>query len=62
MATGNVGAITLYAVPGNIISDADYALLDPTTAATFFAAATLVEGKVVERYGSTRQHMEVSAA
>ena len=62
LADGNAAAITLYAQPGNIISDAEYATLDPTTAATFFSAATLVEGKVVEQPGSTRQYMQVSAA
>lgn len=62
VADGNATAITLYAVPGQIIPDAEFATLDPTTAANFFTTATLVEGKVVDQPGSVRQYMTVSAA
>jgi hypothetical protein len=62
VADGNAGAILLVAVPGQIMSDADAATYDPTSFATFFAAATLVEGKIVNQPGSIRQYMEVSAA
>ena len=60
VADGDPTAITLVAVPGAIMSDADAATYDPTTFANFFSAATLVEGKVVDQPGSTRQYMQVS--
>jgi len=62
VAPGAATAITSYANAGNIISDADFALLDPTTAATFFTAATIVEGPVFEQVGTPRYYMKVSAA
>lgn len=62
VADGTATAISLVAVPGQIMTDADAATYDPTTFANFFTAATLVEGKVVDQPGAgARQYMQVTA-